>query len=581
MKWKLRDSNPLLVSLYKKVFEQNNLSSIMARILLGRNLDIETSMKLINDPMSLIENPHDITGAEDVAVEIIKNLKQNKLFYVYADYDIDGMTSGYIITEYLRSLDAEVEVIFPQRSDGYGLNMDFCRKIVSERKNCVVLTVDNGITKVNEIQYLADNGISTIVTDHHEPKENLPNCVICDPFTDENSAGHHLCGAGVIWKIICLIDEILHKQKFNFFEYYLSPEAYIPYVALGTIGDIMPYTLENLAIMRIGLYKLKHNEVRAVYELFKSGVLGSSRINIKNINFGLNSMMNACSRMGKIEKACNLFFLEEADENEIYLYGQEMKKLNEQRKTESKKATEYVLNKCPFKTDKDKIILADIGDFKPGLSGLVATNLARKFNLPTCIYKENLHDDLVTASIRSIPGVNILEYLEIEKCKGVIESYGGHAVSCGVQMRRSNISTFNSDMNELLKDLEYVKPGEDVIQIDAVVHCGDLNQKLRDEIDMLPYSENEFKSPVLCLKNVDVTANLKSKDHIQYFFSDDTGILNTVEWHGYSRYEDIGCPRKVDLVFCLEDFGIQCYGKHSDDLNLRILDIRPSAVNYQ
>ena len=488
------------------------------------------------------------------------------------------MTSGYIITNFLRTLGEEVEVMFPQRSDGYGLNMLYCRKIVEQDsdKNSVVITVDNGITKVKEIKYLKENDVTVIITDHHEPLEVLPDCVMCDPFLDENSAGHHLCGAGVIWKVICIIEDILRKQEFKFPVGHIVPFHYLSYVAIGTIGDVMPFTKENLAIMRIGLSLLDKSEVHVLDVLFKNGLFGSHRVNVKNIIFGLNSMMNACSRMGQIWRACKLFFMEDYSEDEIYAYGQEMKHLNEKRKTENKKAVEYVLSNYTPKAD-DKIIVADIGDFTAGLSGLVATNLVQQFNVPVVIYKKIMDGKLAAGSVRSVEGLNILEYLEEEKLKGNVESYGGHSMSCGVRFRSDKISAFISDMNILLKDFKFEEQKEFTIDIDAVVKCKDINQELKKEIDQLPYNDTTFNIPTFCLKNVNVTATKPSKDHIQYLFSDDTGTLETIEWHGYPRYKELGSPKKVDVVFTVEDLGISCYGKCSDDLNLKILDIKKVA----
>ena len=244
MKWKLHKPNKFKVSLYKKVFEDIGLSKTMAKILLNRKIDMQTALKLFKKPEELSENPRKIFGAESVAKEIVNFLKQKKFFYVYADYDVDGMTSGYIITEYLRSLNAKVEVIFPNRSEGYGINLQFCEKIIN-RPNAVVITVDNGITKVDEVRFLNENKIPVIVTDHHQPSEKLPECLVCDAFADKESAGKHLCGAGIIWKVICLVDELLKSENYFFSAKYKSPENFIPYVAIGTIGDIMPLTAEN------------------------------------------------------------------------------------------------------------------------------------------------------------------------------------------------------------------------------------------------------------------------------------------------------------------------------------------------
>lgn len=464
-------------------------------------------------------------------------------------------------------------MIFPQRSDGYGISLKFCEKVV-EDKNAVVVTVDNGITKIDEIKFLNDKNIPVLITDHHQPTEILPECPICDAFADKNSAGKHLCGAGIIWKVICLVDEFLKAKNYNFSKKYMSPEKFIPYVAIGTIGDMMPFTTENLAIIKVGLEMLRQHKVKTLDVLFKSGLFGSTEVNVRNIAFGLNSMMNACSRMGEIEKACNLFFLENASEDEIYAYGQEMKKLNEKRKAESKKAVQYVLENYAPKAE-DKIIVAEIGDSTFGIAGIAAAKLVEKFNLPVCIYKK-CDSEIISASVRSIEGLNILDCLKAEKIKGNIQDFGGHNEACGAQLFTDKIENFKQDLNSALQKIDFKSTQENFIDIDAVITCGEINKTLRAEINSLPYDNSKFKNPVFCLKNVSVTADKpsKGKEHIQYDFQDDTGEISTVEWNGYSRYKEIGQPKKVNVVFSSENFGLNCYNKRSDDINLKILDIK-------
>lgn len=574
MKWNLSKPNPLSVGLYCKKL---GISRIMAKVLLNRNVHGNVASKLVKNAWGLIEDAMKISGASDAAKDIIKHLNKRKKFYIYADYDVDGMTSGYIIADYLRSLSEEVEVIFPQRADGYGINMMFCEKLVVSKKECVVITVDNGITKADEVDYLLRNGIAVIVTDHHKPNEKMPRCTICDPHTDKDSAGHHLCGAGVIWKVLTLIDKSLRTNGHEFPSSYKSPDSYIAYVAIGTIGDMMPLTAENLAIIKNGLEQLHQNQIKALSVLFREGMFGSSRVNVRNIIFGLNSMLNACSRMGQTEKASELFFMEDSDYDDIYEYGSVMKDINEQRKSESKKAIEYVL-KHYRPADKQKFMVAEIGNSTAGIAGLVATNLSRQFNIPVCIYNSKSENKVVSASVRSVKELNILKYLEEQQKEGNIVEYGGHSTSCGVKLlnNATNIKQFSESINASLQDIDLAKSEEQNVNIDAVITCREISDLLRAEIDTMPYNDSDFPFSVFCLKNVKVVAAKpsKGKDHIMYGFSDETGEICAVEWHGFQRYEQLVMPKRVDIAFSLEDFGLKCYGFNSDDLNLRILDMR-------
>ena len=208
MKWSIKKVPSIKSSIYAKKL---NISRILANVLINRGIGITAGNNLINNPELLIEDASNIVNATLVAEKIENSLNKNNHFIIHGDYDVDGLTSSYIITDFLRKLGEEVELYIPERKTGYGLKQKWCNDIINNSlnndTNYIVITVDCGITANQEIQSLLDNNIEVIVTDHHEPKEAIPNCLCSDPWMDKLSGGHHLCGAGVIWKICSLINQ--------------------------------------------------------------------------------------------------------------------------------------------------------------------------------------------------------------------------------------------------------------------------------------------------------------------------------------------------------------------------------------
>ena len=577
MKWNIKKINPWKIIEYSR--KGMNLSYPAIRTFVNRDIDASTAKSLVENPPSLFVEPHLIIGIEDVAAEIISHLGQNKTFCIYADYDVDGMTSGFVASSYLRSLGEKVEVKYPERSEGYGINLDYCKKLskrASSGESLVVITVDNGITKTREIDFLNKNNIPVIITDHHEPQGELPDCPILDPYVGDSIIGRNLCGAAVFWKIALYIHKILLAEKFPLPKSYKHPNIFIPYVAIGLIGDMMPMTIENMAIISAGLNMIRQHKVHVLDVLFKEGLFGSSRINTKSIAFGLNSYMNACSRLEDIEAACHLFEKENENTDDIYLYGKQMEKLNNERKQFTKEAMNYIQEKY-MPTETDYFILAEINDYPTGICGLIANKILEQYGLPCAVFK-NETSDIITASCRCPSGVNIITALELAKKSNIVYDYGGHAEACGIKIRKGlQLKQFKQFMNNYCKTtMKKVIQTEQSLVIDAVITCEDLVGNLRNELDLIP-CDNSCR-PIFCIKNAEIEAEKpnSNKDHVRYLLHDGTGSISFIEWHGYPRYEALNCPHKVDIAFEIEDFGIHVYGKTPEDLNLKIIDMKAS-----
>ena len=252
-----------------------------------------------------------IKNVDEAANVIVSYLEDNEAeIYIFADYDADGVNAGYVMTDALVSIkeaiesECKINVYYPNRAEGYGLSMSFCKAIAPRKtkKRILVITVDNGITKKEEVAYLQSKGVECIITDHHAPKEGeTPECLVVDPWLndlhDDNAKG--LCGAAVAYKVAGRILEMYEDET-----YILN---YLPNVAIATITDMMPATPENIGLVGYGLWLIENghaNEAINYYMEYKN----LKELSVKDIAFEIGPQINACGRMGNIHKATDFIF---------------------------------------------------------------------------------------------------------------------------------------------------------------------------------------------------------------------------------------------------------------------------------
>lgn len=572
MKWTFKQHNELAVHHLMKALPCGRLlaETLASRMFPG------TAERLLHKPETLLEDPGSIHGIHGAAQAIIEAINHRHTIYVYADYDVDGLTSGYIMTSFLREVGAKKVVPhFPERQEGYGLSMEFCEEILEDEGEKTVITVDNGITKTFETEFLKNNGIGVVITDHHEKDESLgiPNTYVCDPKASIDRVGEHLCGAGVAWKICCIMETLLEESgsvpKGNLME------KYIPYVALGTVADVMDMVPENMALVNLGLLAINNGEVPLMNCFIK--YLQKDYINAETFAWEIAPMLNACGRMGETETGAKLLF--STDEEETMELLKHIDDLNYARKKKQKDFLASV--KKP--SASDKIVLAEMSEKDGGIAGPVAGKVAEEYQRPSIVYCKSYDANgmpVYKGSVRSVSGVDILPFLKEEQEKGVIKQAGGHAGAAGITFYQSDekMRQFLEDVRKALKDL---RPAEKTLELDAEVTFKDLTSDNMDELALIPYDKNICPAPVFYMKDVSVNAGqpFRNKDHLVLNAVDKEGKkLTLVGWGMYPAYEEIGKPEKMDIAGTISTVGFNDYTtkRKKNDVTFRIMDMKAS-----
>jgi len=411
---------------------------------------LECSDAMLGDPLMMTDMPQAV-------MRITRAIAMGEKVAVYGDYDVDGITSTCMLTDYLRRRGLECEYYIPDRmEEGYGLNTSAIAAL-GERGVSLIITVDCGVTTVEEAAFAAEKGIDMIVTDHHECREELPHVIaVVDPKrADCNYPSRDLAGVGVAFKLLCALEGSAERML----------EQYSDLVAVGTIADVMPLIGENRYIIKHGLAKLHRSPRPGLRALIEEAGLGDKRITATNIGFTLAPRLNASGRLGQASMAAELLLTDSP------------------RLAASRAADLCQLNRDRqmLETDIWREALEMIGDAKPttpivlscetwhqGVIGIAASRLTETYNVPAIMIC--LDGDKGKGSCRSCGNFNLFEALSA--CSEHLEGFGGHALAAGLTIKRENIPAFTESLAEYY--LSHPADGEKTLEIDLCVDSPEL-----------------------------------------------------------------------------------------------------------
>lgn len=546
----------------KKLAVKYKTTEKIIKLLLNRGYKEEELGKYIQKDDYYVAPFDSITNCTEAATIIKSYLEDDEaIIYTFGDYDVDGVMSRNtvegIFLAIKESIDSKVTLKYktPNRVEGYGLGMEWCKKTFPRKttKRILVITVDNGITKKEEVAYLQSKGVEVIITDHHAPKKGqVPDCLIVDPWlndlNDDNALG--LCGAAVAYKICGRLLE-LYEDDSNFILNYL------PNAAIATITDMMPATQENIGLVSYGLWLIKNGYASEAINHYKAYV--NKEITVKDIAFEIGPQINACGRMGNIELATNFMFA--TDEDELEYFYNEMINLNEERKVLEKKIVENI-----FAQDfsNDLMVIVNVPELG-GLGGTVASKVVEHFRKPCILLSGN--GEVLHGSARSFGGISLHALFSDEVKKGNIIDFGGHHAAAGITVRADKIDDLRKSINHTLASLILELSSEEVIEKEPIIEVDDIiNLKDITRSTIAPYSElvffSDFKEPVFALMNLDVIearSSSNNPDHLCLNLQDSTvkavknryGKLVGKElwiWNKMPAYKEIGEPKKVNLI---------------------------------
>lgn len=559
-KWQIFEPDKNKIEEIKNKYKVNQL---LATILANRNILKEEDIRLfLNPTRNDFYNPFLITDMDIAVNRIIKAIENKENITIYGDYDVDGITSITVLKSFLNDIGVETNTYIPNRLiEGYGLNKEAIDKI--SKKGCnLMITVDCGISAIEEIEYANSLGIETIITDHHEAGNEIPKAiaVIDNKRKDSKYPFRELAGVGVVFKLIQAIGITLKLKE----ESYLK---YLDIVCIGTISDIVPLVDENRVIAKLGLLLVAQTKNIGLRSIINSS--GYNKIDSNTISFGVAPRINACGRMGKAEEALELFLSK--DKNEVNELTNKLNEHNRKRQETEKAIFENALEKIKAEhLDENKAIIVGGENWHHGVIGIVSSKITEMYFKPSILFSFE-EDGIGKGSGRSIPGFDLHEALM--KCSDTIEKFGGHSMAVGITVKKDNLEKFKKEFEQIATQskIDEIIP---IINIDAKVDLSDIDKEMVESLKQLePFGEAN-KMPVFAFKNlkIDSIRALSEGKHLKLTLKDNNYIINAIGFNiGYLANEyRIG--DKIDVAGVLE---INTFNG-VDNLQINIKDIMKS-----
>ena len=411
---------------------------LLAGILAARGITDPTEALTLLAGEEELSDPMLLTDMDKACARILEAIDKEQTIVVYGDYDVDGVTATALLYQHLKGMGASVKCMLPSREgDGYGLSKNAIQSI--HDKGCqLIVTVDNGISALEEAEFAASLGVDLIVTDHHLPHDALPKAVaVVDPRrADDHSPFKGLCGAGVAFKLCAALDGC-------------PPEEMLDYcgdlAAVGTVADVMPLTGENRTLVKAGLKLLQQTDRPGISALLEEVGLEGKPITAENVSYAIAPRINAAGRMDNAVTALQLVLCE--DEERAAELAHKLNEINvarQETEQEIVKAAQEQLDAEPAILE-DRVILIWGRDWHPGVIGIVASRLVEKTGRPVIVVSVDEHGE-GKGSGRSVQGFNLHEC--IASCEDILLRFGGHAMAAGLSVREENLPELRRRLNE-------------------------------------------------------------------------------------------------------------------------------------
>ena len=542
-----------------KICKENNLSQLIGSILASKKIISKDEIReFLNPTRDDFHDPFLMPDMEKAVERILIAIQNKEKIIIYGDYDVDGITSVTVLKKFLEEQGLKTGEYIPNRlNEGYGLNKEAVKNI-SEQGYTLIITVDCGISCIEEIEYAKELGMEVIVTDHHEPGEIIPDClaVVDAKRKDNKYPFNQLAGVGVVFKLIQAISLKLNLEAKEYLKY-------LDIVCVGTISDIVPLIDENRVITKLGLKLVERTRNIGLKILLES--TGYKEINSTTISFGIAPRINACGRMGEEKEALELFLTNNIQEAKQI--SERLNQYNIERQETEKQIFKQAIQEIE-EEDKDVpcIILGKEG-WHHGIIGIVASKVTDIYFKPSILIC--FEGEEGKGSGRSIPGFDLHD--AVMNCNTYVEKFGGHSMAIGINVKKENFEKFKKEFEEYVQN-SHINDIIPIIKIDKEIDLRKINiQDIRDLKLLEPYGEAN-KMPLFLIKNMKIQSirTLSEGKHIKLKLGIDNYIADAIGFNMGNIAEQYLIGDRVDVVGSLEinDFG------DNENIQINLKDIR-------
>ncbi len=499
----------------KMLAEECDCDTFAALIAVSRGINDPSEFELMMSSEPVLCDPHELADISVAADFLNKAISENKKIAVFGDYDCDGVTATAIMLDYLNGRGADAVCYIPDRvSEGYGMSKAAVSKLKNEGAE-VIVTVDNGISCAEEIEYANSLGIDVVVTDHHLPPQKLPEAVaVVDPHRkDCRSSFKEICGAEVAFKLICVMEDKEPEQMIG---------LYGDLLAIATVGDVMPLVNENRSIVKYGLNLIKARPRIGISAIINSAGIDRNTLTASKISFGIVPRINTAGRMGNAMRALSLLLSQ--DMMSALKIAGELEDDNALRaKTEKQILQEAVSKIEEHGYGFNRVIVVAGENWHMGVIGIVASRICEKYSKPAIVL--SVDGEMAHGSGRSYEGFELFD--AISACGETLEKYGGHALAAGVSLETGKIDEFRKQINDYALGQEYIPP---VLKIDFKINPAAMSIDMAYSVRQLEPFGLGNPSPVFGLFGVTLEGitELSGGKHCKLMFKKDETVFKAL-----------------------------------------------------
>lgn len=539
-KWEVRPLDKERAAAFAQTY---GVPFFLAMLMNIRGLDDAAHLREFLGEGEPLSDPFLLKDMDKAAVRITRAVDNMEKIAVYGDYDADGVTSTAMLYSYLETRGADVIFYIPQREgEGYGMNIGAV-EYLKEQGVSLIVTVDNGISSVQEVARANELGIDVVVTDHHRPQEILPDAVaVVDAYRpDDTSPYKHFSGVGIAFKLLMALEDGAGDVEDLL-------EAYSDLAAIGTIGDIVPLTGENRTLIRAGLERLSQSDRPGVQALLENAGIAGKALTSTNVAFTLVPRINATGRMGAPERAVRLLISGYEEEAEVL--SEEICADNEERRRVEAEIAEAAFADIEAKGYmKDRVVVVDGENWHHGVIGIVASRVTERCGKPCMIISRG--ETEAKGSGRSIEGFSLFE--AICACGDLLIKFGGHPMAAGITLKPENIEAFRKRINQYAAE-HFPQMPTQTVTLDCKLNPAALSVSMAQSLTQLEPFGNGNPQPVFGLFNMELSnvTPVGGGGHLRLTLEKNGAVITAMRFNTKPEELPYHIGDKIDLAVQLE-----------------------------
>ncbi len=527
------------------------LSPLLCQLLANRGLtEPDQAQTFLHPSLHDLEDPYRLYGMDQAVERLLQALSHREAIVVYGDYDVDGVTGTALLLTFFRELGLQVPYYIPERSsEGYGLNVTAMRQLAGDGTR-LLITVDCGITAVEEVAVARELGIDTIITDHHQPPDTLPEAfALLNPHQPACTyPNKHLCGVGVVFKLITALRTALREADL-FADRLPNLKRHLDLVTLGTVADVTPLRDENRIFVAHGLREIEQTRKLGLQALRRVSQREGKPADASEVGFHLAPRINASGRLGSAAHSVALLTADDPDK--AIELARKLDRVNQERRDMQRAIEDAVHERITRQYGPEPPAAIVLGDdtWHHGIVGIVAARIAEKYHRPTFLLQ--IHDGVAKGSGRSIPAFDL--YQGLQHCAQWLQRFGGHKYAAGLTMDASQLPYLQEDLIRYADDILDPSDLEPTLHLDAIVPLEVMTHDFVEQIAALaPYGAGN-PTPLLGAYNVRLASAVRRMgqqgQHAKFQVEQDATKREVIAFQQAEHVQSFDPETPLDIAF--------------------------------